>query len=232
MLDQLEESYKTRERDALEKNVLEIRLLQSQMNPHLLYNTLNSVALAIKHNDSEKAEQLIFTLSNFFRLSLSKGSAKIALETELEIIRNYIHIQNLARHKSIVLREEIPENFKTYKMLCMTILPIVENSVIHGLSGYRDDGEIIVRCNIEYQTNTLIITVRDNGVGIEENELKELNQNIDIKNRAKDQKSFGLYNVNWRIKNEFGMHYGISISSEISDYTEVRIALPNEQEGG
>ena len=227
MLDQIEESYIARERDALEKSVLELKLLQSQMNPHLLYNTLNSVALAIKSNNSEKAERLLFKLSSFFRLSLSKGNEKITINTEMEMIRNYIDIQNLARQKEIKLIEKLQKDILTYNILRMTILPAVENSVIHGFSGYRDkDGRIIVRGITDKDKNTLTITVRDNGIGIEKKALDELNKFISIKNRAKEQKHFGLYNVNWRIKNQWGVQYGVVIRSEISDYTEVEITLP------
>ena len=228
MLDQIEESYIAREQDALEKNALELRLLQSQMNPHLLYNTLNSVALAIKSNDSEKAEQLLYKLSNFFRLSLSSGKDLITVNTEMEIIRNYIAIQNLARQKAIKLCEEISEEIMYYKILRMTILPIIENSVIHGLSGYRDDGEILVRIVSDRLRNTLTITIKDNGIGIEKSELTEIKRNIQIKNCAKNQKHFGLYNVNWRIKNKWGKTYGINVNSEVSVCTDVQITLPIE----
>ena len=230
MLDQIEESYVTRERDAIERNAIELQLFQSQMNPHLLYNTLNSVALAIKSNDSEKAEQLLFKLSSFFKLSLSEGRETITLNTEIEIIRNYIAIQNLARQKNLTLCEDIPEEILLCKILRMSILPVVENSVIHGISGYRNDGVIIIKCSIDKQKGVLLITVRDNGIGIEEDELERLNHSINLKNKASKQKYFGLYNVNWRIKNKWGEKYGIKIKSEISDYTEVEIAIPTEYE--
>ena len=224
MLDRLQEAYTLREHDVVEKTQLELQLLQAQINPHLLYNTLNSVLLAIKTNESEKAENLVFKISNFFRLSLSKGNVLISLATEIQIISDYIDLQNMARHKSLVLDVDIDEKILSYKILRITILPIVENAVIHGLSGYRDNGVIKVFCKTD--EDILKIIVLDNGVGIEEEKLEQLNCLLNFKSRLKENKHFGLYNVNWRIKNHFGIEYGISIESEVSEYTKIVILLP------
>lgn len=224
MLDQIETSVSIRERDARERNKLQLQLLQSQMNPHLLYNTLNSVLLAIKSKNSAKAETLLLKLSSFFRLSLSKGNEKIKIETEIQMIQEYIAIQNLARQKSIKLNVSIASNLLPHGILRMTILPIVENSVIHGISGYRKDGEITISC--KEIDEKLVIAVIDNGIGIDEEELLRIENLLNTKNMTNENKHFGLYNVNWRIKNQFGEEYGLEIVSEVSDFTKVLITLP------
>ena len=226
MLDSLDVIYKNQEREALDRKNLEIQLLQSQINPHLLYNTLNSVALAVQNNDEKMAEDLVFTLSDFIRISLSKGRPFVPLSSELELLEKYIHIQKLAGHREIRLNIEIPEEMKNALIIRTSLQPIVENSVIHGLAGYRDDGEITIFGKLMENRKTMLLCIRDNGLGMDQKQLEELNHAIQTTVHTGNPSHYGLHNVNARIRYTWGPEYGIIIDSELSDYTEIRMTLP------
>ena len=227
MLDSLNRIYADQEKESLARKDLEIRLLQSQINPHLLYNTLNSVALAVRNDEQEIAQALLYTLSDFIRLSLSNGHATVTLATELELLKKYILVQKLASHRDIQLIIDVPEELLSAQVIRTSLQPIVENAVLHGFAGYRDDGCIQIRGAMSDDFQTMDIYIRDNGLGIEPKVLEELNESISKKDYREMCTHFGLYNVNWRIKYSWGSEeYGITIESEECDYTEVKMHLP------
>ena len=227
MLDSLNRIYAEQEQEALGRKDLEIQLLQSQINPHLLYNTLNSVALAVRNDEQQTAQNLVYTLSDFIRLSLSNGHATVTLATELELLKKYILVQKLASHRNILLDIQVPEELMSAIVIRTSLQPIVENAVLHGFAGYRDDGCIQIRAEMDDDAKTMDIYIRDNGLGIDEDTVTELNRSINKKDYKEMCSHFGLYNVNWRIKYTWGSEeYGITIESEESDYTEVKIHLP------
>jgi len=233
MLDSLERIYEEQEREALGRKDLEIQLLQSQINPHLLYNTLNSVALAVRNDEQQTAQDLVYTLSDFIRLSLASGHSTVTLAAELELLKKYILVQKLASHRNILLDIQVPEELLSAIVIRTSLQPIVENAVLHGLAGYRDDGCIQIRAKLNHEDNTMDVYIRDNGLGIDEDTLVELNRAINKKDYKEMCSHFGLYNVNWRIKYTWGSEeYGITIDSEESDYTEVKIHLPYVKKEG
>ena len=227
MLDSLERSYAEQEQEALGRKDMEIQLLQSQINPHLLYNTLNSVALAVRNDQQQTAQDLLYTLSDFIRLSLSRGHSTVTLAAELELLKKYILVQKLASHRDITLELDVPEELLSALVIRTSLQPIVENAVLHGLAGYRDDGCIRIRAVLSEDRKFMDLYIRDNGLGIAPDKLEELNRTINKKDYKEMCSHFGLYNVNWRIKYTWGSEaYGITIDSEESDYTEVKIHLP------
>jgi len=165
MLEQVESFYLLQKQDAAEKQDLELKLMRAQINPHLLYNTLNSVLWIIRQNDVEKAEHLILSLGSFFRLALSKGKDEIPLSAEIAMLQHYLEIQNLGRGKSFRLHDEIDEKWKSTPILRLTLQTLVENAVIHGFSDWRDDGEITLSAQ-PVGTDNLCICITDNGIGI------------------------------------------------------------------
>ncbi len=216
--------FEIQDQDARTKRNLEMRLMQSQINPHLLYNTLDSVLWAVKNKDTGKAQELIVSLSEFFKLTLSGGNSLIPLESELSMIHYYIEIQRLARGQDIRLKTEIPEELRTHPIIKLTLQPLVENAILHGFSGYRDDGEITVSAKV--LEGELVLTVTDNGIGILPEELSALNLALNTYPPAPNQRHFGLYNVNRRLKSSFGFQYGISIESSVSEYTRIIVRFP------
>lgn len=230
MLVHINSLFEIQEQDAAIKRDLELRLMQSQINPHLLYNTLDSVLWAVRSNNTEHTEQLIESLSAFFKGTLSGGSSLVTLETELGTIRHYLRIQQLARDKSFELHCDISVPLLAHPIVKLSLQPIVENAIIHGFSGYRDDGEITITAVIV--GGELHIRVSDNGIGIMPEELLQLNEFLNTYPPPPNHRHFGLYNVNRRIKNTFGPAYGLSVDSEVGHFTNLTIRMPHQPQQG
>ncbi len=226
MLDQVDASFRIQERDAMEKKDLELQLMQSQINPHLLYNTLNSALGIIRQGDMQKVEDLILSLGSFFRLALSKGNEEVPLSNEIAMIQNYLELQNLGRGKSFTLRDEVPEQWRNCRILRLTLQPLVENSVIHGFCDWREDGEIVLTVKPDEAQGQLQIILCDNGLGILPEELEVLLRDLHTYPPAKEHEHYGLYNVERRIKNKYGNQYGMHIESEVGEFTRSILTLP------
>lgn len=201
----------------------DLRLLQEQINPHFLYNTLDTIVWLIEGNASDKAVQVVMSLSEFFRLVLSKGKEYITIQEEELHIRSYLEIQHV-RYRDILDYEiRIDPGLYGYQILKLTLQPLVENSLYHGIKYKRAKGNILVTgklCGKEVH-----LTVEDDGVGMEETELRKLRG--EIKKPCKDtEKGFGLANVNERIRMNYGAEYGMEIYSEKGRGTRVEIVIP------
>ena len=227
MLEHFEGLFEIQDYDNKIKHDLEMRLLQSQINPHLLYNTLDSIIWALKSNDLKRGQELIALLSSFFKISLSRGSSLIPLYSEISLIENYILIQRLARDKNIELVLSIPEPLAECMIIKLSLQPLVENSIMHGFSGYRNEGRILIAA--EAAADELRIVLEDNGIGLTVEECASINRIINAYPPIPGQKHFGLYNVNRRIKSLFGDRFGIQLSSELGVYTRVSVTIPSEK---
>ncbi len=203
----------------------ELRLLQEQINPHFLYNTLDTIVWLIEGKDLEKAVSMVVSLSEFFRLVLSRGKEFITIEEEELHIRSYLEIQQV-RYRDILQYDiAIDPALYRYRILKLTLQPLVENSLYHGIKYKRTDGRIDV---IGKQEGSLIrFIVKDNGVGMEEAELRKLREEI-RKPCKETEKGFGLANVNERIRMNFGPQYGMEIDSIKNEGTCVSITIPVE----
>ena len=201
----------------------DLRLLQEQINPHFLYNTLDTIVWLIEGNDSDKAVNMVMSLSEFFRLVLSKGKEYITIQEEEMHIRSYLEIQQV-RYRDILEYEiHIDPELYRYQILKLTLQPLVENSLYHGIKYKRAKGSIIVTGKMS--EGRICLKVEDNGVGMNPEELANL-QN-EITKPCKDTgKGFGLANVNERIRMNFGAEYGMTIESVSGRGTCVEIVIP------
>lgn len=207
----------------------ELRLLQEQINPHFLYNTLDTIVWLIEGDDPEKAVDMVVALSEFFRLVLSKGKEYISIREEKEHIRGYLEIQQV-RYRDILDYEiRIDPELYPYKILKLTLQPLVENSLYHGIKYKRAKGKIWVTGKMlrseASEEERILLCVRDNGVGMDEEEVKRLQAEIS-KPCKETEKGFGLANVNERIRMNFGMEYGMTIESEKGSGTKISIVIP------
>lgn len=219
----LEELVDTIKEDERRVRQTELRLLQEQINPHFLYNTLDTIVWLIESNRADEAEEMVMSLSSFFRLSLSQGREMVKVKDELKHIKSYLEIQQV-RYKDI-LDYDIKADAQLNDCIIqkLTIQPIVENALYHGIKYKRARGKILVEAALVH--GNIVITVTDDGVGIEEDELDKLREQINMP-CAETEKGFGLANVNERIKMNFGTHYGIDITSEKGKGTKVTVTLP------
>lgn len=201
----------------------DLRLLQEQINPHFLYNTLDTIVWLIEGNDSDKAVNMVMSLSEFFRLVLSKGKEYITIQEEEMHIKSYLEIQQV-RYRDIMDYEiHIDPELYQYKILKLTLQPLVENSLYHGIKYKRAKGRIIVTGIMS--EGKIHFKVEDDGVGMEAEELDNLRKEI-VKPCKDTGKGFGLANVNERIRMNFGAEYGMAIESTPGKGTCVEIVIP------
>ena len=223
MTESLERLVEKIKEDERKMRKADLRLLQEQINPHFLYNTLDTIIWLIEGNSPDKAVNMVVSLSEFFRLVLSKGKEYITIQDEELHIRSYLEIQQV-RYRDI-LEYEIaidPELYR-YKILKLTLQPLVENSLYHGIKYKRAKGKILVSGTLE--GDEIHLKVSDDGIGMEEEELAKLQR--DIQRPCKETESgFGLANVNERIRMNFGTGYGITIHSSKGEGTCVEVVIP------
>ncbi len=201
----------------------EIRLLQSQINPHLLYNTLDSAIWRLENRDTDAAVGLLTAMSDFFKISLSKGAETVTIGRELEHIRRYLELHSLSGGRRYTLA--CPEGpLLDCPIVKTTLQPIVENSVLHGFEGY-DGGDVTVTLEREGE-HGLLLSVLDNGMGMEEETLRSLRERLADPEPPEGAGGFGLWNVQQRIKKHFGEPWGLSVDSGWGEYTRVDVRLP------
>lgn len=201
----------------------DLRLLQEQINPHFLYNTLDNIVWLIEGNETEQAVDMVVTLSDFFRLVLSKGKEFISIAEEEKHIRSYLEIQEMRYHDILEYSIQIDKVLYDYQILKLTLQPLVENALYHGIKYKRAKGYIHIHG--EKEGNIIRLTVRDNGVGMDEQELQEIRKEL-VRPCQETEKGFGLANVNERIRMYFGPEYGMEITSGKGRGTTVEVRIP------
>jgi len=203
------------------KRKSEFEVLQAQINPHFLYNTLDSVVRMIGKGKNEDAIIMIASLSKLFRISLSRGKSIITIKDELEHVKNYLSIQKVRYKNRFEFEISAIEEVLQFKTLKLILQPIIENSIQHGIEYSLDKGLIQVTAKIE--DNKVLLQVIDNGVGISPNILKDIFTG-DLKSESGS--GVALKNVNDRIKLYFGSEYGMQVESELEVGTTVKVWIP------
>ena len=201
----------------------ELRLLQEQINPHFLYNTLDAIVWMIEDGKSEQAENMVVSLSTFFRTVLSRGREFISIREEVQHIRSYLEIQK-ARYQDILSYEiQVAPELYPYETLKMTLQPLVENALYHGVKNKRSGG--VIRISGERDGKLIRFKVEDDGIGMNAEALTHLQEEIRRPCKETDT-GFGMANVNERIRMNFGADYGLMIESEEGKGTRVWVTIP------
>lgn len=206
----------------------ELALLQSQINPHFLYNTLDTIVWLAEAGKQEEVVSMVTSFSDFFRTSLSQGSDIVTLGDEFKHVRSYLEIQQVRYQDIMTYDIELPNFLENVGIPKITLQPIVENALYHGVKGVRRSGHISLKALKE--RDTVIIEIRDNGIGMD-NETLQITQKKLTKSNAsvelyENNDSYGLYNVNERIRLKFGQGYGLDFESAYEKGTTVRISIP------
>ena len=200
--------------------IMEQKILQEQIKPHFLYNTLDAIIWAAEADKMTDVITLVASLSTFFRISLSHGIDYIPVHDEIEHVRNYLVIQQIRYSDVLTYEINVDKDIRDKKILKLLLQPLVENSLYHGIKNTRERGKITV--SVSKEGEKLRFTVADNGIGMTEEMLEELMNDI---NHGKGEKGYGLYNVNRRLKLFYGLTEGIEISSQYRKGTEVSFAV-------
>lgn len=201
----------------------EFDTLQSQINPHFLYNTLDIIVWMIENEKQSEAVKVVTALARFFRISLSKGKSIIPVKDELEHVRNYLMIQHMRYKNKFTYDIEADEDVLELASLKLMLQPLVENAIYHGMEFMDGDGEILVRA--WRREDDLYMSVSDNGLGMTREQVERLFRASDHTSSGRGS-GIGVKNVNERIKLYFGTEYGLEILSEPDEGTTVTAHLP------
>lgn len=203
----------------------ELKVLQAQINPHFLYNTLDSIIWLAEVGKKEQVVQMVTSLSDFFRTTLSKGRDYITLQEEETHIRSYLQIQHFRYRDILEYDIQIPESLWHYQILKLTLQPLVENALYHGIKNKRGIGHIVVTG--EEEDDKLIFRVKDDGIGMTQERLEYVRSLIrGEKDDEEKQSGFGLFNVNQRLKLNYGFPYGLEMESIYGEGSVATVTIP------
>lgn len=243
MVDQMKEKFRIMEEDAKTKVALreqevenlritnllrtsELRSLQRQMNPHFLFNTMNMIAKNAYMEGAKKTVDLLQRTAYLLRYSLDYMDKAVTLDQEIEILGDYVYLQEQRFGKRIRFLFELDERFHQTRVPCLILQPLVENSIIHGVGSYVKDGQILIRTQYLEEQKKGLIVISDNGEGIPEEELQELREKLS--SEWEKQERVGLANVYQRLTIFFERKADFEIESRAGEGTQVLIRIPVE----
>ena len=201
----------------------ELKALQAQINPHFLYNTLDAIGWLCEAERSQDAVEMVNALAKLFRISISKGHELITIEKEVEHAKSYLKIENFRYKNQFTYEFQVEKECLPYYCNKITLQPIIENAINHGLSRMVDEGHILIR--IYEEKDDIIFQVEDNGVGMTEEQCQSI-----LHKEPGDSSGIGIKNVNDRVKIYFGKEYGLTIQSELDEGTTVTIRMPKVEQ--
>ena len=225
MLDELNNTMNNLETEKLLNKEAKIHILQEQINPHFLYNTLDTIFSMAKIKGEEAIAKMVFSLSKFFRISLSDGKNIVTLREASELFENYLSIQEIRFPGKFDYQINIPEELMTYMVPKFLLQPFVENSISHGLERSAGKGTLYIEG--KEKNGILYFLVEDNGKGIPEEKLKDI-QKVLEENTSSEY--FAVSNINSLIKLKYGSGYGVTITSKYEEWTKVQIVMPANME--
>lgn len=206
------------------KRKAEINILQSQIKPHFLYNTLDTIQWMAQEHDAEDIVDMVGNLTNLLRIGLNNGDEIIKLRREIEYVESYLTIQKARYEDKLNYEINVDNNILDYDVIKLILQPLVENAIYHGIKEKRGKGKIIITGGVE--DNKIHLRVTDNGIGIKEEKLKEINKILREGDSSNSKIGYGIFNVNERIKLNYGEEFMLSYSSVYGEGTTVDIWHP------
>ncbi len=210
------------EAEAAQKRAYELALIQEQVKPHFLYNTLDIIIMLIDMGRGRDAQRVTRKLASYYKNSLSESQEVIPLSRELTMVQEYLELQLMRYGDKFTFDIEPAGDMANVLIPKMTLQPLVENAIYHGLKYRENWGDIHV--GVARRENDILLTVRDNGIGIRPEKMPEVQALLDS-----PQQHFGIYSVNHRLKLYFGDKYGISLESEYEKGTTFTVCIPSEK---
>jgi two-component system, sensor histidine kinase YesM len=198
----------------------ELRALQSQINPHFLYNTLDLINWEAMKYKAGNISEIAQNLGQFYRISLNHGKAAILIKKELKHVESYVNIENAHFDGAVHLEIIVPEEIQAYACLGIILQPFVENSIVHGIAEHPAIKECSVCISAEFNGTDIVFDIRDNGPGISSGRRQQILDNTFSSN------GYGVQNINSRLKLCYGESYGVSFDSTIGKGTVVYIRIP------
>ena len=205
---------------------VEFKMLASQINPHFMYNTLETIRMKARVNNEPEIEELVKMLAKIMRRNIQVKDQMVTLKSEVELIENYLKIQEYRFgdriQSEVIIDDGIDLQTKTMPLI---IQPFVENAYVHGLEAMTDGGRLVI--HISQNEKDIVITICDNGVGMNYYRLGKLRRALH-RGENLDETHIGINNVNQRLKLQYGEEYGIQIKSEENKGTSVEIPIPRD----
>lgn len=208
-----------------EQNKAELKALQNQINPHFLYNTLDSIIYMIDENENEKAEEMIVALSRFFRISISRGKNIIPVKSELDHVKYYLQIQKMRFGDSFSYEVDASDEVLSLPIIKLILQPIVENAIVHGL-GEKPEKGAAIKIKAYLDSSYLCFDIEDNGFGMLPDRIEEIYQSFKDKTI---HRGVGLSNVYQRIRIFYGEKADIIVNSSLDDGTKISIRIPLQE---
>ena len=227
MLNRMEKLISEKYATQILANDARYKALQAQVNPHFLYNTLDTMSGIAASKNCPQVSRLCLALSNLFRYSLNMKDPLSTFEEEILHSKNYMYIMNIRMQDSVQLDIAVKSELLKEKLPRLSLQPLLENALLHGLKEKR--GEKWIRLTAKADTNNLWIIVEDNGVGMNADAINE-HLKKSVTEVLQRKSSIGLDNINARVKLLFGPEYGISVQSEKNEGSRVTLYLPRKGE--
>lgn len=214
-----------------EKRQLEVAVIQAQVNPHFLYNTLYSIKGLCDMGLNDDASEMISALSSFFRISISRGNEIISIEEEITHIKNYLYIMEMRYGDDFTYKINIEEETLSYSIIKLTLQPLIENAIYHGVKLSRKQG--LINIEVFKKSEEIHLIVEDNGLGIDKDKLKRIEKEISMPygKMKREVTGIGLRSVSERLKGYFGNECELTIESTIGKGTKITIIIPSVKEG-
>ena len=206
------------------KRTAEMKSLQEQIKPHFLYNTLDTISWMARDYDAEDIVRLVDALTNMFRIGLSHGKDIITVKEEITHVSNYLYIQKIRYKDKLNYVIHVDESLYAIEVPKLILQPLVENAIYHGVKAKRGGGTITITGVPEGEN--LVFTVQDNGAGMLQEKVEELNRRMSERSVLDEKKSFGLFYIRERIQLCYGKGYGVHVESTLGEGTRVTITLP------
>ena len=228
MSGQLKQLVEKVKQSTVDQKNAELQAMEAQIDPHFLYNTLDTIIWLAESDEQKQVVHMVESLSDFFRTSLNQGKDIISIKEEIQHVRSYLEIQQMRYQDILEYEINVPEEFHQNMIPKITVQPLVENALYHGIKNKRGKGKITVRGYRE--GSFFILEVQDNGIGMQPERLEQV-RNALVHKQFVESKVYGLYNVNERIRLNCGEEYGLRISSTYQEGTTVKIFLPDADSG-
>ncbi|MEC0226498.1 cache domain-containing sensor histidine kinase [Paenibacillus alba] len=210
------------------KREAELQVLQAQIKPHFLYNTLDTLQWMAQEYEADDIIEVIGALTNLFRIGLNRGNEWIPIRDEVKHAESYMIIQMSRYMDKLDFKFDIPESLYQYHVLKLILQPLIENAIYHGIKARSGKGKITITA--EQKLDLICFRITDDGAGIPPEKLEEMNQILHGEKKREDHYGIGLFNVNERIQLTYGTSYGLQIYSELGKGTTVEIKHPKLQE--
>lgn len=221
MIQTVEELLETQVKDQEQKRKSELRALQAQINPHFLYNTLDSIVWMAEEGKNQEVVTMTASLAKLFRQSISNESEEVTLRQEIDYVRNYLIIQKMRYKEQLDYDIQVPESILNYYVIKLVLQPLVENALYHGVK-YKEGGGMILVDGYETES-TIVLQVIDDGIGMDEEELSHI-----FEKRQSTHKSnrVAVRNIHNRIQLHYGKEFGLNFESRKGYGTKVKVILP------